>query len=186
MYNFIFSQNRSPTELFCAILITVEKIKKGPNTMPKKINTQKYLEYILEETKKILAIDSPSGFTEKAAEYVMNAYTALGYTPVRTVKGGVLCELGSSKEQNNALMMEAHIDTLGAMVCDINPNGCLKLSPIGGMNPNNAEAENCKIYTRDGRIYTGTFQLCNASIHVNNKFNETVRSYDDKIGRAHV
>lgn len=147
--------------------------------MPKKINTQKYLEYILEETKKILAIDSPSGFTEKAAEYVMNAYTALGYTPVRTVKGGVLCELGSSKEQNNALMMEAHIDTLGAMVCDINPNGCLKLSPIGGMNPNNAEAENCKIYTRDGRIYTGTFQLCNASIHVNNKFNETVRSYDD-------
>ncbi len=147
--------------------------------MPKKINTKKYLEYILEETKKILAIDSPSGFTQKAAEYVMNAYTALGYTPVQTVKGGVLCEIGGHKEQNNALMMEAHIDTLGAMVCDINSNGCLKLSPVGGMNPNNAEAENCKVYTREGKLYTGTFQLCDASIHVNGKFNETNRSYND-------
>ena len=147
--------------------------------MPKKISTKKYLEYILEETTKILAIDSPSGFTQKAAEYIMNAYTALGYTPVQTVKGGVLCEIGGHKEQGNALMMEAHIDTLGAMVCDINSNGCLKLSPVGGMNPNNAEAENCKVYTREGKRYTGTFQLCDASIHVNGKFNETNRSYND-------
>lgn len=146
--------------------------------MPKKINTKKYLEYILEETKKILSIDSPSGFTEKAAQYVADAYASLGYTPVRTVKGGVFCEIGQNKDKNNALMMEAHIDTLGAMVCDINPNGCLKLSPIGGMNPNNAEAENCKVYTRDGKIYSGTFQLCDASIHVNGKFDETSRSYD--------
>lgn len=153
--------------------------QKGQKTMPKKINTKKYLEYILEETKKILSIDSPSGFTEKAAQYVMDAYTSLGYTPVRTVKGGVLCEIGQIKDNNNALMMEAHIDTLGAMVCDINPNGCLRLSPIGGMNPNNAETENCKIYTRDGKIYSGTFQLCDASIHVNKKFDETSRAYDN-------
>lgn len=153
--------------------------QKGQKTMPKKINTKKYLEYILEETKKILSIDSPSGFTEKAAQYVMDAYTSLGYAPVRTVKGGVLCEIGQNKDNNNALMMEAHIDTLGAMVCDINPNGCLRLSPIGGMNPNNAETENCKVYTREGKIYSGTFQLCDASIHVNKKFDETSRAYDN-------
>ena len=75
-------------------------------------------------------------------------------------------------------MMEAHIDTLGAMVCEVQPNGYLKLSPVGGMNANNAEGENCKIYTRDGKVYTGTFQLCDASIHVNGKFDETTRSYD--------
>lgn len=146
--------------------------------MSKKINTKKYLEYILSETTKILAIDSPSGFTAKAAEYVMNAYTALGYAPVQTVKGGVICEIGGDSAKKDALMMEAHIDTLGAMVCDINPNGALRLSPIGGMNANNAEAENCKIYTREGKFFTGTFQLCDASVHVNGKFNETARSYD--------
>lgn len=146
--------------------------------MPEKINTQKYLDYILDETKKLLAIDSPSGFTERAASYVMDEYAALGYTPVRTTKGGVFCEISRNPNKGDSLMMEAHIDTLGAMVCEIQPNGYLKLSPIGGMNANNAEAENCKIYTREGKIYTGTFQLCDASVHVNGKFDETSRSYD--------
>jgi len=146
--------------------------------MPEKINTQKYLDYILEETKKLLAIDSPSGFTEKAASYVMNEYAALGYTPVRTTKGGVYCEISRDSNKRDSLMMEAHIDTLGAMVCEVQSNGYLKLSPVGGMNANNAEGENCKIYTRDGKVYTGTFQLCDASIHVNGKFDETTRSYD--------
>ena len=146
--------------------------------MPEKINTQKYLDYILDEPKKLLAIDSPSGFTERAASYVMDEYTALGYTPVRTTKGGVFCEISRNPNKGDSLMMEAHIDTLGAMVCEIQPNGYLKLSPIGGMNANNAEAENCKIYTREGKIYTVTFQLCDASVHVNGKFDETSRSYD--------
>ena len=44
--------------------------------MPEKINTQKYLDYILDETKKLLAIDSPSGFTERAASYVCLLYTS--------------------------------------------------------------------------------------------------------------
>ncbi|MDE7184087.1 MAG: M42 family metallopeptidase [Lachnospiraceae bacterium] len=146
--------------------------------MSEKINTQKYLDYILDETKKLLAIDSPSGFTEKAASYVMDEYAALGYTPVRTTKGGVFCEISRNSNKRDSLMMEAHMDTLGAMVCEIQQNGYLKLSPIGGMNANNAEAENCRIYTRDGKIYTGTFQLCDASIHVNDKFDETSRSFD--------
>lgn len=38
-------------------------------------------------------------------------------------------------------MLEAHIDTLGAIVTEIKSNGRLKVSPIGGMNANNAEAE---------------------------------------------
>lgn len=146
--------------------------------MSESMNNEAYLNYILEETKKILAIDSPSGFTADAAAYVMKAYTALGYKPVKTVKGGVFCEIGGNADANDALMMEAHIDTLGAMVCDINANGYLKLSPIGGMNANNAEAENCRIYTREGKVYTGTLQLCNASIHVNGEFDKTSRSYD--------
>ena len=139
------------------------------------MDKEKYLTYILEETTKILSIDSPSGFTKKAASYVMQEYEKLGYKPTQTVKGGVICEIGG---EGNALFMEAHMDTLGAMVCDINANGSLKLSPLGGMNPNNAEAENCMIYTREGKTYSGTFQLKNASIHVNGEFNKTERTFD--------
>lgn len=141
------------------------------------INKEKYLDYILEETKAILAIDSPSGFTSNVADYILDAYKKMGYNPIQTNKGGIICEIGG-ENIDNALMIEAHIDTLGAMVCDINSNGYLKLSPIGGMNANNAEAENCKIYTRSGKIYSGTFQLHDASIHVNGEFDNTSRTYD--------
>lgn len=136
-----------------------------------------YVDYIVEKTKKILAIDSPSGYTKEAAEYVMQEYRALGYEPVMTVKGGVLVALGG-KDEKNAVMVEAHIDTLGGMVREIKSNGRLKISPIGGMNANNAEAENCRIATRFSGKFEGTLQLENASTHVNGKYDETKRGFD--------
>ena len=141
------------------------------------MKTKKYVDYIVEETKKILAIDSPSGFTKEVADYVMEEYRALGYEPQLTVKGGVLVAIGGKKKKD-AVMLEAHIDTLGAMVTEIKGNSRLKVSPIGGMNANNAEAENCRVYTRFSGKYEGTFQLNNASIHVNGDYNEEKRKYD--------
>lgn len=135
-----------------------------------------YVDYCVEETKKILAIDSPTGFTRNVADYVMEEYEKLGYSPVKTEKGGVLADLGG-KESENAILLEAHIDTLGGMVAEIKGNGRLRLTPLGGMNPNNGEAENCRIYTRDGAVYEGTFQLNNASIHVNRDYDDTKREY---------
>ena len=74
--------------------------------------------------------------------------------------------------------MEAHVDTLGAMVAEIKENGRLRLTPLGGLNANNAEAENCRIHTRFHGTYEGTMQLTDASIHVNGKYNDTSRSFD--------
>ena len=74
---------------------------------------------------KILAIDSPSGYTKEVAEYVLGEYRALGYEPKLTVKGGVLVALGG-KNKEDAVMLEAHIDTLGAIVTEIKSNGRLK------------------------------------------------------------
>lgn len=137
-------------------------------------------EYMKEQLKNILAIDSPSGFTGKAAAYVMEEYRRLGYEPKLTNKGGiVVCVSEGTNGREGAVLLEAHMDTLGAMVCEICANGRMKLTPIGGMNANNAEAENCRLYTRGGNIYEGTFQLKNASVHVNGKYSSTSRSYDE-------
>ncbi len=64
------------------------------------------------------------------------------------------------------------------MVSQIKSNGRLAVSPLGGMNANNAEAENCRIITRFNGTYEGTCQLTDASVHVNGKYNETSRSFD--------
>ena len=143
------------------------------------MKTKKYVDYMVEETKKILAIDSPSGYTADVADYVMKAYQKLGYEPKLTTKGGVLVALGG-KDKKNAVMLEAHIDTLGAMVAEIKSNGRLRVTPVGGMNANNAEAENCRIHTRFGKkVYEGTLQLANASIHVNGDYNDKKRTFDE-------
>lgn len=136
-----------------------------------------YVNYIVEETRKILDIDSPTGYTGKAADYVMEEYEKLGFSPVKTEKGGILVDLGG-EDRENGILLEAHIDTLGGMVAQIKDNGRLRLTPLGGMNPNNGEAENCRIITRNRQIYEGTFQLNNASIHVNGEYSEIKREYD--------
>ena len=144
----------------------------------KKTDQKSYVDYMVEETKKILAIDSPSGYTKQVAEYVMGEYRALGYEPQLTVKGGILVSLGG-KNKEDAVMLEAHIDTLGGMVREIKGDGRLKISPIGGMNANNAEAENCRIATRFSGVYEGTCQLENASVHVNGDYSDKKRTFDE-------
>ena len=136
-----------------------------------------YADYSWEQAAALLSIDSPSGYTEKAAQWVKSAFEALGFPAKITVKGGVLVDLGGSDE-NDGLLLEVHTDTLGAMVAQIKGNGRLRLTPLGGMNANNAEAENVRVYTRDGDVIEGTAQLCNASIHVNGDYSSAKRSFD--------
>lgn len=137
-----------------------------------------YVDYIVDTTCKLLAIDSPTGYTKRAAEFVMDEYRKLGYEATMTVKGCVLVNIGG-KNKDNGIVLAAHTDTLGAMVSEIKGNGNLKVSPLGGMNPNNAEAENCRIVTRFDGVYEGTFQLNNASVHVNPSYSDTVRKFPE-------
>ena len=44
---------------------------------------EKYADYAWEQTAALLAIDSPSGFTRRAAEWVKDAFEALGFPAVR-------------------------------------------------------------------------------------------------------
>lgn len=133
------------------------------------------MQYILDTLQKLLACDSPTGFTGNAAQLALKEFAALGIPARLTRKGCVLAELGG---EGHPLVISAHIDTLGGMVAEIKSNGRLRLTRLGGLRPNSIEGENCRIYTRFGKIFTGTMQLCNASVHVNEKLDDTKRSFD--------
>ena len=137
---------------------------------------EKYVEFAVEQTLSLLRIDSPSGYTQQAAEACLAAFRELGFAARLTGKGGVVADLGGENEQD-ALWLEAHLDTLGGMVCEIKGNGRLRISPLGGLNPNNTEAENCRIVTKFNGVYEGTLQLDNASLHVNRDYSETIRKF---------
>lgn len=136
-----------------------------------------YADYAWEQAAALLAIDSPSGFTGKAALWVKDTFEKLGFSAAITTKGGVLIDLGG-EDIHDGLFLEAHTDTLGAMVCQIKGSGRLQLTRIGGMQAENGEAENVRVYTRSGKVYEGTLQLCNASVHVNGAYSDTKRDFD--------
>ena len=136
-----------------------------------------YADYAVEKTVELLAIDSPSGYTDAAAEWVRDAFAALGYDAKITAKGGVLVDLGGT-DTEDGVFLEAHTDTLGAMVSEIKGSGRLKVTNLGGMRAENSEAENVRVHTRDGRVIEGTLQLCNASVHVNMSYGDTKRTWN--------
>ena len=149
-----------------------------------------YVNFAVEKTMELLAIDSPTGYTRAAEDFVLREFSALGYSAQRTVKGGILIDLGG-KNADDALLLEAHADTLGGMVAEIKGSGRLRIVNVGGLNANNTEAENCRVVTKFDGVYEGTLQLCNASLHVNGDYGSTQRKWDtvevvldEKVGSA--
>ena len=138
---------------------------------------ENYVNFAVDKAVELLAIDSPTGYTHDAEEFVLRKFSDLGFSAKRTVKGGILVDLGG-KDESNALLLEAHADTLGGMVAEIKGNGRLRIVRVGGMNANNAEAENCRVVTKFSGVYEGTLQLCNASIHVNSDYATVKRDFD--------
>lgn len=139
---------------------------------------QSYVELAVNHTVALLGIDSPTGYTDKAADYAAAAYETLGFRPQRTRKGGVLVCLNPDAPEENGVLLQAHLDTLGGMVAEIASSGRLILSPLGGLAAVNVECENVRVITRSGKIYTGVFQLKNASVHVNGDYRSTKRDFD--------
>ncbi|MBQ8612224.1 MAG: M42 family metallopeptidase [Oscillospiraceae bacterium] len=136
-----------------------------------------YAEYAAEAAAQLLAVDSPTGYTAAAAQWVQQAFAALGFDAVITNKGGVIIDLGGA-DADDALLLEAHADTLGAMVAEVKASGRLRLTALGGMSAYNGEAECVRVHTREGRVIEGTLQLCNASLHVNPDYSDAKRNFD--------
>ena len=141
-------------------------------------NIYEYTDFAVEKALEILAIPSPSGYTKEVGDRLQTELKELGYKPQRTIKGGLIVDLGGQDEKN-AVMLQAHVDTLGGMVAEIKSDGRLRIVPVGSMNANNAETENCAVKTKFSGSYEGTFQLINASTHVNGQYNQTVRKFED-------
>ena len=134
----------------------------------------------------LCGIPSPSGYTAEISARLCETFRTLGFSPIQTRKGSVLVDLGGS---GNPVALAAHVDTLGGMVRSAKSNGRLRMTKIGGFSENTVEGENCTVFTRDGRTYSGTLQLNQPSAHVsedvkNAKRDDTTMEVvlDEKVG----
>ncbi len=140
-------------------------------------NMDTYTDLAVQQALALLAIPSPSGYTHEAGQWLVKVFEEMGYQPQKTIKGGVIVDLGG-REPGNAVMLQSHVDTLGGMVAEIKSDGRLRIVPVGSLNANNTETENCTVITKFSGVREGTFQLINASTHVNKNYSETLRKFE--------
>ncbi|WBW98792.1 M42 family metallopeptidase [Oceanirhabdus sp. W0125-5] len=125
------------------------------------INNEKLHKYL----KDILTLPSPTGYTYKVIDYIIKELDSLGITYKKTNKGALIATI-QGHDLDNAITFSAHVDTLGAMVKNINSSGTLAITPLGGYMMNSIEGENCTIETVEGETFTGTIQTVKPSVHI--------------------
>ncbi len=132
----------------------------------------------LKTLRELVAIDSPSGFTDKACQYIYDLLTEYGWKPEWTNKGSVVCALG----ENPVAGIAAHTDTLGAVVTKIKSDGSLRISQVGSPSLPAYEGSYCRVYTLEDQVYSGTLQLDDPAIHVN----KNLRTANRTIENMHI
>ena len=121
------------------------------------------IEALLKDLRDLLAVDSTTGFSGPLDEVLMDKCRAMGFAPRRLNKGGVRVDLGG---EGRPIFITAHGDDIGLMVRRILPDGTLEVYQVGGYPPFQTLHENVRIYTRRGRVLTGTVRLRSPSLHI--------------------
>ncbi|HFI0791307.1 TPA: M42 family metallopeptidase [Streptococcus suis] len=122
----------------------------------------KTLDYII----KLTNTPSPTGYTKDIMNYIKAEVEGFGYEAVKTAKGGILVTVPGENDQEHR-MLTAHLDTLGAMVRAVKPDGRLKMDLVGGFGYPSIEGENCLIHcAKNGKTITGTILMHQTSVHV--------------------
>jgi aminopeptidase len=123
------------------------------------------LELLCARLVQLLRTPSPTGDTDAVLALVGGWLGEMGYAPRHTRKGAVVVTV-PGRAENAPRAVTAHVDTLGAIVKEIKPNGRLIFDRIGGYPYYAVNGEYCWIRTESGRTCTGTAVLAKSSVHV--------------------
>lgn len=134
------------------------------------------MKYLITELETLLKTKSPTGHAEPAVAFVEKRFQDLNLKTRRTQKGALIATLEGENTQE-AYTLSAHVDTLGCLVKEINSDGTLKLTQLGGYAWTTIEGEHVEVETMDGRFISGTILTHVASSHVHGaKTNATERN----------
>ncbi|VXC79196.1 osmoprotectant NAGGN system M42 family peptidase [Pseudomonas sp. 9Ag] len=107
-----------------------------------------YLQRVLLE---MLAIPSPTGFTDTIVRYVAERLKELGI-PFELTRRGTIRATLKGRRYSPDRAIAAHLDTIGASVREIQDNGRLGLSPVGCWSSRFAEGSRVSVFTDTGVV----------------------------------
>jgi len=133
--------------------------------------------YLRERLLEMLAIPSPTGFTSELSEYICAQLSALGVDYNLTRRGTIIARIAGTERSLSRAVVN-HIDTIGAAVAGLKPNGRLALTPVGTWSSRFAEGGRVSLFARD-RTYRGQVLPVLASGHAfNEKIDQLPVSWD--------
>ncbi len=106
-------------------------------------------EYLIKTLSELLAIPSPSGYTDQVVRYVCKQLEAMEI-PFELTRRGAIRATIKGQQSVPARSIVAHLDTLGAMVKNLKENGRLSIVPIGHWSSRFAEGARVTIFTDAG------------------------------------
>lgn len=121
------------------------------------------LDYLSRLLESLLKIPSPTGFTDEIVQMTGEELQKLAIPFELTRRGAIRAHLaGRMKSPDRAIVV--HLDTTGAMVKRLKPNGRLELVPIGHWSSRFAEGARASLFTDTGHL-RGTILPLKASGH---------------------
>ncbi|MGE0315049.1 MAG: osmoprotectant NAGGN system M42 family peptidase [Lautropia sp.] len=124
-------------------------------------------DYLSAQLGALLAIPSPSGYTDNIVRHVSLELQRLGLRAELT-RRGVIRAIRKGRSAHGARAIVSHLDTLGAQVKRIKDNGRLELVPIGHWSSRFAEGARVTLFAEPGS-YRGTILPLKASGHTFNR-----------------
>jgi len=128
------------------------------------------LAYLRQTLDALIAIPSPVGRTHEATEMcrrILCEWTR----EVRVTPKGVVTTTFEGRENDEPRGVTAHLDTLGAVIKSINPNGRFHLHKLGNYSWNSLENEEVQVFASNGKMYRGSVIVANASHHIHDSKN---------------
>jgi peptidase M42 family hydrolase len=120
-------------------------------------------EYLGARLSELLAIPSPTGYTDNIVRACSTELDRLGLKFELTRRGAIRA-IYPGKHRRPARAIVSHLDTIGAQVKYVKDNGRLELVPIGHWSARFAEGARCTVFTEKGG-YRGTILPLKASGH---------------------
>lgn len=134
----------------------------GPNQHPQLLDID--AGYLVEVLLRMLAIPSPSGYTDQIVHFVGDELARLGVSCELTRRGAIRATLEGMEGTSDRAVI-AHVDTIGAMVTGLEDRGRVTIAPVGHWPARSAEGCRVLLLTDEGGRQ-GTILPRKASGHV--------------------
>ncbi|WP_237044353.1 osmoprotectant NAGGN system M42 family peptidase [Aquipseudomonas alcaligenes] len=124
------------------------------------------LAYLRQVLLEMLAIPSPTGFTDTIVRYVAERLEELGI-PFELTRRGTIRATLKGRQTSPDRAVSAHLDTIGAIVRELKDNGRPALAPVGCWSSRFAEGSRVSLFTDNG-VLRGSVLPLMASGHAFN------------------